>query len=94
MDDDLERFFAALAVRAGTPAIGSEEAGAVLDLTRIVAHGSERRYAPVAAYAAGLAMAEGAAPDERTARVRAVVAAVQELLSARAEGERRSGPVA
>ena len=34
-------------------ALDDEHADAVLDLARVVAHGSERRYAPLAAFLAG-----------------------------------------
>ena len=77
-DDDLQRFFADLATHAGTAPINPAEAQAVLDLARVVAHGSQRRYAPVAAYAAGLAIGVGTDPDQRAERLRAVTAAVQQ----------------
>ena len=54
-DDALLAWFADFADRGGTPALSAEEARAVLDLARVVAHTAERRYAPLAAYLAGRA---------------------------------------
>ena len=48
------------------PSVGQDEAEAVLELARVVAHASERRAAPVSAYLVGLAVA-GAAPEARAA---------------------------
>jgi hypothetical protein len=48
--------------------VDADEAEAVLELARVVAHGSERRAAPVTAYLLGLAVA-GAAPEARAAFV-------------------------
>lgn len=53
--------------------LSAEETDAVLDLTKVVAHTSERYYAPLAAYAAGLAIGAGTDPAERAARVRALI---------------------
>ncbi|HEY8340948.1 MAG TPA: DUF6457 domain-containing protein [Egibacteraceae bacterium] len=78
-DAALEAYFAALAERAGTPALGAEEAAAVLDLTRVVAHTSERRFAPLVAYAVGLTAGRSPDPPARVARVREVLAVVREL---------------
>lgn len=72
--DELEQFLDDLASRAATPRLGAEEADAILDLARVVAHTSERRLAPLTAYAAGLA-----AGDERDATVR--VAALRRLIT-------------
>jgi Domain of unknown function (DUF6457) len=46
------------------PSVDEDEAEAVLELARVVAHSSERRAAPVTAYLVGLAVA-GAAPEAR-----------------------------
>jgi Domain of unknown function (DUF6457) len=46
------------------PAVTEDEAEAVLELARVVAHSSERRAAPVTAYLIGMAVA-GAAPEAR-----------------------------
>ena len=55
MDDWLDRFADALSVARLDPA----EADAVLDLARVVAHGTERRNAPLATFLAGWASAGG-----------------------------------
>ncbi len=81
-DDPVDRYFAALAERTGTPPIGGEEADAVLRLAKVVAHTGERRFAPLAAYVAGLAIGSGASPADvlaRTRRVDEVTAAAREL---------------
>ena len=78
-DADLDTYFARLAIEAGTPALSPEETDAVLDLTKVVAHTSERFYAPIAAYAAGLAIGVDTDPSERATRVRELIAAVQRL---------------
>ena len=57
----------------------AEEAAAVLDLTRVVAHTSERRFAPLVAYAVGLTAGRSPDPPARVARVREVLAVVREL---------------
>lgn len=78
----LESFFEALSQRTGTPPIGAEEASAVLDLARDVAHGSERRYAPIAAYVVGLSAGLSRAPLDplsRARRVREVAEAARDL---------------
>ena len=49
MDDWLDRFADALHVSRLDP----NEADALLDLARVVAHGTERKNAPLAAYLAG-----------------------------------------
>lgn len=55
MDDWLDRLADALAV----PRLGPAEVDAVLDLARVVAHGTERRNAPLATFLAGRASAGG-----------------------------------
>jgi hypothetical protein len=76
---DLESYFTRLASEAGTPPLSTEESDAVLDLTKVVAHTSERFYAPLAAYAAGLAIGAATAPAERAERVRELIDVVQRL---------------
>lgn len=81
-DKALEAFFEALSQRTGTPPIGPDEAAAVLDLARDVAHGSERRFAPIAAYAVGLSAGLSRAPLDprsRARRVREVAEAARDL---------------
>ena len=64
MDEMLDKIRALLGPDA--PAVGEDEAEAVLELARVVAHASERRAAPVSAYLVGMAVA-GAAPEARAA---------------------------
>lgn len=78
-DLELHAFLAGLAERLGTPVPGDDEVAAVLQLTRVVAHGTERRFGPVAVYVLGLAA--GAAGDgdaERRDRLAAALAAIEE----------------
>lgn len=78
MDEDarLERFFTELAESADTAPVTAEEASELLDLARVVAHTVERKYAPLATYAVGLALDPSSEPRERAARIRAVKQAV------------------
>lgn len=71
-DEEAVRFFEALAGRAGTAPLSAEEIDEVLDLARVVAHTTERRFAPLTAYAAGLALA-GTSPEERAGRLRELI---------------------
>ena len=64
MEEMLEKVRSLLGPDA--PSVGKDEAEAVLELARVVAHASERRAAPVSAYLVGLAVA-GAAPEARAA---------------------------
>jgi hypothetical protein len=71
----------------GLPLLSEEEQEAVLDLTRVVAHGVQRRFGPLTAYALGLAMSlradeDGSDPADRTLRVRR---AIEVLTTAQAE---------
>jgi hypothetical protein len=77
MADD-EAFFSKLAEATAAEPVSAAEIDAVLDFTRVVAHTQERRYAPVASYALGLAL--GAAdPSERVEAIRRAIAAVQAM---------------
>lgn len=78
-DADLEAYFARLTTDGGTPPLTPEETDAVLDLTKVVAHTAERYYAPLAAYAAGLAIGAGTDPAERAERVRALIDVARKL---------------
>jgi hypothetical protein len=80
VDEPARLFFARLAEAAGTPALAEDEVEAVLALARDVAHGAERRFAPLAAYAAGLAIGAATDPAERAERVRGVIRAAGGLL--------------
>ncbi len=68
MDDWLDRYAAAL----GVPPLDPTEVDAILDLARVVAHGTERKNAPLAAWLAGASTS-----DPLTA-----LAAAQSLLDA------------
>jgi hypothetical protein len=77
MSED-EEFFSRLADLAGTPDVSAREIDAVLDFARVVAHTQERRYAPVASYALGLAV--GAAdPAARVEAIRRAITAVRAM---------------
>ena len=72
MADDAEDLFAELAARMGAPELSPEETAAVLRLAKVVADASERRFAPLSCYAAGLVIgAASLSAAERTARLRA-----------------------
>jgi hypothetical protein len=89
MNDWLDRYAAALrpSVEGGNPGLEKGERKIVLDLARIVAHGTERKNAPLAAYVAGrysaLREARGVDRDEALAEA---VGAARNLLDA-SEGE-------
>lgn len=70
-------WFAELERLIGAPVIGAGEAEDVLELARVVAHTSERRFAPLTAYVAALTLA-GASTEERRARLRGLVRALEE----------------
>lgn len=60
------------------PPLSQPEIDALLDLTRDVAHGTERRYAPLTSFLAGLAVgasdrARAQAVDDVVARLRAAL---------------------
>ena len=57
MDDWLDR----LALALGEPALAPGELGSLLKLTRDVAHGVERRFAPLSAFVIGAAVGRRAA---------------------------------
>jgi len=72
MDDWPDRYSAALGVE-----MTEEEVDAILDLARDVAHGTERRFAPLSAYLAGKyvsrRVAEGAAATDAVHEAQQVV---------------------
>ena len=68
MTDDPQQVFTDLTAAMGAPALGPEEVTAVLRLAKVVADASERRFAPLACYAAGLVIAT-APEEERLARL-------------------------
>jgi hypothetical protein len=85
-DPELDHLFAALGERADLPTPTDAEVTAALDLARVVARGVVRRGAPLACYAAGLAIGEATDPEERTARLRALVAEVEALAAEAGDG--------
>ena len=66
MDDFLDRYAAAL----GVAPLTAEEVAAILDLAREVAHGTERKNAPLATWLAGRA---GVAPADALAAARSTL---------------------
>lgn len=64
--------------------LGADEVDSVLDLARTVAHGSERRFAPLSSYLAGQYVAE---------RVRAGVPRAEALAEAAAIAARALGSI-
>lgn len=82
-DADLQAYFDRLAADGGTPPLTPEETKAVLDLTKVVAHTSERFYAPLAAYVAGLSLDAATDPAVRVARVRALIDVARKLRRSR-----------
>lgn len=55
--------------------LSTDEQRALLDMTRVAAHRSERIAAPLSAFLAGLALAERQ-PDERAAAIKGITAAL------------------
>lgn len=77
-------FFERLAAHAGTPPLDDEEAALVLRITKVVADWSERRFAPLTAYAAGLMIGAGA--TDRADRLRVLLRSVEALAAEDARG--------
>ena len=76
MTEDPEKVFTELMAAMGAPALGPEEMAAVLRLAKVIADASERRFAPLTCYAAGLVI--GTAPEEdRLARLQDFTARVR-----------------
>lgn len=69
-----ESYLEALAESLGC-GLGDDEIDAVLDLARVVAHGSERRFAPVSAYLVGRYVAARTAPGTGVSRAEALAEA-------------------
>lgn len=86
-DEELTRLFDALGERGGLPTPTEPEIAAALDLARVVARGVVRRGAPLACYAAGLALGAAMDPAERARRLTALVAAVEALVAEREVGQ-------
>lgn len=80
MGDEPEELFAELTAAMGAPRLSPEEVAAVLRLAKAVADASERRFAPLSCYAAGLVIgAAGVEGDDRVTRVREVIDQVHGL---------------
>lgn len=80
MGDDPEKLFADVTAGMGAPPLSAEEVAVVLRLAKLVADASERRFAPLSCYAAGLVIgASGAPAADRVARVRAIIDRVHGL---------------
>lgn len=62
----------------GVDALTREEIDSLLDLTRDVAHGTERRYAPLTSFLAGLAIGRG--EGDRGQQLSEVVATLRAVL--------------
>ena len=71
MADDPEAAFEALAEAMGAPVLTPEERVAVLRLAKLVADATERRFAPLSCYAAGLVIGASGA-GARLARLQAI----------------------
>ena len=65
MDDWLERY----ARQLGIPPLGDEETVALLDLAREVAHGSQRRFAPLSTFLAGVLVGAQVGADTGAVRL-------------------------
>lgn len=73
-DDDPQQLFDAVAGAIGAPAFSPEETAAVLRLAKAMADATERRFAPLSCYAAGLVIGRsGLDGDERLGRLRAII---------------------
>lgn len=72
-EDDSDEVFAVLAAGMGAPPLTPEEVAAVLRLAKVVADASERRFAPLTCYPAGLVIGADASDTERLARLRQLI---------------------
>lgn len=83
MNDWIARYAAALARRLDGPAAApmtAEVTELILDLARVVAHGTERKNAPLATYLAGdFASARAAQGGDTVDAIREALALVQEV---------------
>ena len=73
MAEENDEVFAALAAGMGAPPLTPEEVAAVLRLAKAVADASERRFAPLSCYVAGLVIGAGASDTDRLARLRQII---------------------
>ena len=70
MTDDPEKLFDDLTAAIGAPALSPEEKAAVLRLAKVMADASERRFAPLTCYAAGLVIGDS---EDRLERLREII---------------------
>jgi hypothetical protein len=78
--DDPEELFAQLTSAMGAPRLSAEEVAAVLRLAKAVADASERKFAPLSCYAAGLVIGTtGLGGEDRVGRVRKIIEQVHNL---------------
>lgn len=75
MDEEIA--FTDLAELLGVEDLSAEEQAAVLDLAKVVAHTSVRRYAPLVAYALGRTIDDDGDDAGRIAAIRAMITRVQ-----------------
>ena len=74
-----------LAAALNVPALSSDEEALLLDAAREVAHGSQRRYAPLSSYLIGVAVGQaGGGDDALRSAVTAVLAALPDEQDPRA----------
>lgn len=73
MSDDPEQVFVALTASMGAPSLSPAEITAVLRLAKVIADASERRFAPLTCYAAGLVIGAAATEQERLARLQDLI---------------------
>ncbi|CAN5200941.1 hypothetical protein BH23ACT9_BH23ACT9_00650 [soil metagenome] len=73
-----EAFLRDLSELLGTPEPSAAEREAVLDLTRVVAHSSERRFGPLTVYALALAMDGASAPQDRAERLQSAIRTIED----------------
>lgn len=83
--DDLGRLLAAAAGVEEAPALDAATAEEILELARVAAHTQERRFAPLAAYLAGIAV-------ERARSARSAIDAGAVIRQVRTELEQEAGP--
>jgi hypothetical protein len=75
MDDDAGLRAVIDALGAALPSAAEQEA--VLDLTRVVAHGSQRRFGPISVYALALALDPSSPSADRVAVLRRAIDAFE-----------------
>jgi hypothetical protein len=89
--DDEERasaVFDALLEAMGAPPLGSHERAAVLRLAKVVADASQRRFAPLSCYAAGIVVGADGADDRSTrlARLATILDQAEAIAAGGADG--------